>query len=263
MRKTLNKLIVIVAAGIFFGACEENAIPELTEPVTGDESLAKFFFHVEDAPSANFYLGNEKVTAVTSTSEEGVKGLDFGGVYPSNAYAVVPTGTFDLNVKDLEGNELAFTEEAFEAGQRHSAFLVGTVESYEIFVLEDNLPQDDPVKIYWRFVNTMVEMPFEVDVFAVKDAVPETEEAPAQEAVAIPLGSSLGFKEAGDYQELAPGRYTFKVFETGSEYDPLISEPYIEHSVNLVSRGRTYTTQIRGTYSEEPESSLIDFWRER
>jgi len=262
MKNIFNKLLLVLATGVFFISCDENAIPELTVPVDEETTFAKFFFHAEDAPEANFYFNDEKITGVNN-DEEKVEGLDFGGVYPSNAYALVPSGTFKVRAIDTSFNELAVTQATIEQGLNYSVFLVGTSENYDVAIMEDNLPEDDPQNIYWRFVNTMANLPFEVDVYAVRAAVPATDDAPAEEAQVIELGNNIGFTEGGEYQLLEPGRYDFKVFESDSEYDPVQSTPFIQHSVTVATRGRTYTTQIRGTYSEEPTSANIDFWRER
>lgn len=262
MRNIFNKYLLVLVTGIFIISCEENAIPELTVPVDEETTFAKFFFHAEDAPEANFYFDDEKITGVNNDEEE-VEGLDFGGVYPTNAYALVPSGTFEIRAIDTSSNEVAVTTATIEQGLNYSIYLVGISENYDVAVIEDNLPEDDPQKIYWRFVNTMAELPFNVDVYAIRAAVPETDDAPAQEAQIIELGNNIGFAEGGEYQLLKPGSYDFKVFESGSEYDPIDSTPFIEHSVNVATRGRTYTTQIRGTYSEEPTSANIDFWRDR
>jgi len=45
----------------------------------------------------------------------------------------------------------------------------------------------------------MAEIPFTVDAYAVRDAVPETDDAPAQPAQVISLGMNIDFKEGGDY----------------------------------------------------------------
>lgn len=257
MKKTVYKFLMVFSVLTFFGSCEENAIPELTVDIPETAAKVKFFFHADDAPAANFYFEGEKVTAANSTTAGAEQGLAFKAVYPSNAYAVVPSGSTEVAVEDLEGNVLATTQTQFNADSSYSAFLVGTAGNYEIFINEDVLPADDPVKIYWRFVNTMADMPFDVDVYAVRAATQDNA------ALVVPLGTGIGFKEGGDYHELVPGNYTFKVFESGTEYDPLTSTPYVSHSVNLASLGRTYTTQIRGTYTETPGSNNIDFWRER
>lgn len=263
MRKILNKIVLLAAAGIFFTGCEENAIPELTTPVTQDVAKAKFFFHAEGAPSANFYFDNDKVSAVGSTTAGAEQGSAYRAVFPSNAYAVVPSGNVDINARDLQGNEFASTQANLSTGSNYSVYLVGTTDEYEVFVMEDKLPADDPVKIYWRFVNTMANMPFTVDAYAVKAAVPATETTPAQPAIAVPLGMDIDFKEGGEYVELQPGNYTFKIFNSTLEYDPLTSTPYLQHTVNVATLGRTYTTQIRGTYTVPPGTGKIDFWRDR
>lgn len=263
MRKTFNKLLIVCAVGMLFTACDENAIPELTEPVSEQATYVKFFLHVEDAPNVNFYLDDQKVSAVGSSSADEVQGSKYGSVFPSNAYALISSGTFNLNARDLDGNTIATNSVTFEADKNYSAYLVGTTESYEIFVLEDQLPAEDNVKIYWRFVNTMSNMPFAVDVFAIKAAVPATDDSPAQAVQIVPLGNALAFKQGGDYKLLEPGRYAFKVFESGTDYDIQTSTPYIQNSVTVASKGRVYSTQIRGTYKPSPSSKNIDYWRER
>ena len=263
MRKYFNKLVLVLVLGIFVASCEENAIPELTTPVTENMARAKFFFHSDAAPAANFFINGEKVTAAGSTTDGDEQGLSYKAVYPSNAYAIVPTGSAEITAEDLDGGIIASTQATLNPDENYSVYLVGTEDNFEIFVMEDNLPADDEVKIYWRFVNTMAEIPFTVDAYAVKAAVPETDDAPAQDAQVIILGTDIDFKEGGEYVELEPGNYTFKIFNSTEEYDPLNSTPFISHSVNVGTLGRTYTTQIRGTYTEPLGSGKIDFWRDR
>lgn len=263
MRKTFNKILLVVAVSLFFNACDENAIPEITESVPEGATYVKFFLHAQDAPIVNFYFDDKKVSAVSSSSDDEVKGNGYGSVFPSNAYALIPSGTFNVNARDLEGNTVASSSITFAADKNYSAYLVGAAESPEIFAMEDVLPEPDNVKIYWRFVNTMAAMPFAVDVFAVKAAVAATDEIPAQPVEIITLGNNLAFKEAGDYKELQPGKYNFRIFESGTDYDIETSTPYIQNTVTVGTLGRVYTTQIRGTYSETPTSKNIDYWRER
>lgn len=262
MKNILNRIVLIIAAGLIFTGCEENAIPELAQPITGEMTKAKFFFHASDAPPANFYFGNTKVSAAGSTTAGEPQGSAYRAVYPSNAYAIVPSGSHNIRAVDLQMNELAATQASLTAGSNYSVYLVGS-GNHEVFVMEDNLPADDNVKIYWRFVHTMANVPFTVDVYAVRAAVPATATEPAQPARAISLGSDIDFKEGGEYVELEPGNYAFKVFNSNLDYDPLTSTPFLQHSVNVGTLGRTYTTQIRGTYSTPIGSGKIDFWRDR
>jgi len=257
------KTIAFISLIAITFSCEKNAIPEVTEPLDDSATFMKFFFHVEEAPDANFYLGNEKITAENSSNSDEEQGSDYGSVSPSNAYSIVPAGQQEIRAVDIESNELASVNLSLNEETNYSTYLVGTTSNYEIAVIEDNLPENDNVKIYWRFVNTMANMPFNVDAYAVKDAVEESEDEPAQTTQIISLGSNVGFKEAGEYMELDPGSYSFKVFATGTDYDVETTEPYLEHSLTLASLGRIYSTQIRGTYSEESDSGNIDYWRDR
>ena len=263
MRKTFNKILILCAFSLLVTACDENAIPELTEPLAENATLVKFFLNAEEAPSINFYLDEKKVSSVAPTTDGTVQGNTYGSVFPSNAYALITEGTFTIYAKDLEGNVVASKSATFEADKHYSAYLVGTVENLEIFVIEDDLPVADNVKIYWRFVNTMANIPFAVDVFAVRAAVVATEDTPAEPAEVVPLGMAIAFKQAGDYKELKPGKYNFRVFESGTSYDVETSTPYIQNTVTLASKGRVYSTQIRGTYKPTPVAKNIDYWRER
>lgn len=263
MKKIFNKIVLVLAIGTFFTGCEENAIPELTTPVSQDGAKAKFFFHSDAAPAANFFFGNEKVTAAGSTTAGDEQALAYKEVYPSNAYAGVPAGNVTISARDISGADIASTQETLTAGENYSIYLVGAADDFEIVVMEDNLPPDDEVKIYWRFVHTMANVPFTVDAYAVKAAVPVTDNAPAQPAQVISLAMGVDFGEGGEYVELEPGSYTFKIFNSTEDYDPLTSTPFIQHSVNVGTLGRSYTTQIRGTYSEPIGSGKIDFWRDR
>jgi hypothetical protein len=267
MTNIFKRALVFLAAGFLLGACEKNAIPEVTEPVQ-DGAFVKFFFHVEGAPRANFFLDSKKVTGVAPTTSGVVLGNLYGSVYPSNAYAVVPAGNFTLSVVDTvagggTADELASVPVNLTANKHYSAYLVGTTENYEAFITEDNLPPADYTKIWWRFMNTMANMPFAVDAYAVRAAVAETETKPAEPMEIVELGKGLDFKQHGSYVELKPGSYTFKVYPAGSEYDPATTKAYLQHAVVLGSLGRVYTTQIRGAYAETPKTNQIDFWRER
>src|SRR5690606_29742670 len=104
----------------------------------------------------------------------------YASVFPSNAYAMIPAGTFNVSARDIEGNTVVANSLSFAADTHYSLYLVGTMDNYEIFLIEDDLPEPDHVKIYWRFVNSMTAIPFAVDAYAVKAAVPATETAPAQ-----------------------------------------------------------------------------------
>ena len=249
------------------GACEKNSIPEMADPVT-EGARVKFFFHVDGAPRTNFYLGSKKVTGVSPTTDDVVLGNLYGSVYPSNAYAVLPTGSYTLSAIDTmaaggSADLLASTQVNLQNDKNYSVYLAGTTANYEAFMIEDKLPPADNSTIWWRFVNTMAEMPFEVDAYAVRAAVPETETTPAEPLEVIELGKNIGFKENGEYTQLKPGSYTFKVFQSGSTYDPATSTPYLKSTVVLASLGRVYTTQIRGTYAVTPKTSNIDYWRDR
>lgn len=264
MKNNINKLILVLTVGLFLNACDKNDIPEVAEILDTDQvAQAKFFFHADDAPSANFFINNEKVSAIGSNTDDEEQGSDYKRVFPSNAYAVVPSGSVAISAMALGGGEIAAAQATLAPGKNYSVYLVGNEGSYEVFTMEDMLPSSDNSKIYWRFVNTMAEIPFSVDAYAVRAAVPATDDTTAEDAMVIPLGMDFNFKEGGDYVELIPGRYTFKIFNSTMDYDPLTSSSFLSHTLTVGSLGRIYTTQIRGTYSDPIGSGKIDYWRDR
>ena len=132
MKKTFNKILILCAVALVVTACDENAIPELTEPVADDSTFVKFFLNSDDAPVVNFYFDDKKVSAVSSSTDDEVKGNAYGTVFPSNAYALISAGSFNINAKDLEGNIVATKSFTFENDKHYSAYLLGAEESYEI-----------------------------------------------------------------------------------------------------------------------------------
>jgi hypothetical protein len=268
------------------GACEKNELPEITDPYDASkEAKVKFFFHVEGAPAAAFYLNDTKVTAIapltTGVNAGKPRGQGFGTIYPNNNYAEIPTGKFTMRVVDVDAStaagklvELTSKEVTLEPNTYYSAYFVGvpavgtTAATYEIHVAKDNQPPLDYDKVWWRFAHTMAGTPpgFKVDAYAVKAKIAATATKPEVPAVIIPLGMNLEFKQQGDYVQLpVVGTYDFKVYQSGTVYNPETSTPFISHSLGITSShfGRVYTTQIRGTYSATVKTGKIDYWRER
>lgn len=307
MKNILYRTLVLLAAVFTMGACEENELPEVTQPYDpSTEAKVKFFYHVQGAPAAAFYLNDTKLTAIAPTTTGLAAGLHrgqlFGTVFPNNNYAEVPAGTFKLRVIDIDSTmkvtdstmvptskfvEMASKEVKLEPNTFYSAYFVGTPPikakpatattpavpavpaTYEIHLAKDNQPAPDYDKTWWRFINTMAGAPagFKVDAYAVKPKVPVSATNPVEvPAVIIPLGKDLAFKEQGDYVQLPVlGSYTFKVFVSGTTYDPETSTPFLSHTRAITNsdKGRVFTTQIRGTYSASPGTTNRDFWRER
>ncbi|RNI32339.1 DUF4397 domain-containing protein [Rufibacter immobilis] len=291
MRYILTRTFALLAAVIMLGACEKNELPEITEAYNvSTKAKVKFFFHSQGAPAAAFYVNDVKVTAIapvaTGATAGQLRGQGFGTVFPNNNYAEVDAGSFKMRVIDVEASktagqlvELTAKEITLEPATFYSAYFVGvpatatSPATYEIHLARDNQPVSDFSKVWWRFVNTMAEAPFKVDAYAVKAKVPATATAPEVPAVIVPLGMNLDYKQQGDYVQLpVVGTWVFKVYPSGTTYDPETSAPYISHSLAVTNShfGRVYTTQIRGKYEAPVPPSItpvttgkIDYWRER
>ena len=268
MNKIYYKTFAILLLAVFLGACENNAIDEHTTPFTSG-ALIKFFTQAEGAPRVNFYLNDQRITASTPTTTNIPLGLAYGAAFPANGYVSVPTGDLTLAVMDTVTSEtkgkadlLTSTSAKLEDKVNYSAYLVGTAGNYETFVVKDNLPPDNFNQIYFRFVNTMVNLPFNVDVVAFRPAVAATATSPAVPELRIPLATNVAYKQYGDYVELPAGSYRFILYQAGTT-KVYANYPSATTSLSLTSLGRVYSFFLRGTYAATPKTTNLDYWRER
>lgn len=279
MKNILYKIAAVLAAGFMFGACEDdrgNAIPDRTEYVTSG-SMLKMYNHAEGSPQVNFYLGNEKVSAAAPVASAPtiIRGLPFGSTYPSRyGYASVKSGDFTLSVIDTITSEtkgtaieLANRSVKLEEGATQSAFLVGTAGNYELMVTKDVLPPVSFNKIYFRFMQTLANAPYNFDVWAVRQKVAATATAPEIPEQRIQIASNIAFKEVGEYVEVPRGSYRIEFYKAGSTALEDLYTAYPTSSataaITTLSLGRVYTIFLRGTWSSPAKTSHIDYWRER
>ena len=265
-RYYINFAILILA--VFLGACEKNAVDEHTAPYTSG-ALIKFYTHAEGAPRVNFYLNDQRVTASAPTATDIPLGLAYGTSYPANGYLNVPSGDLTVAVMDTvtsatkgKADLITTTSTRLDESANYSAYLIGKTGSYETLVIKDNLPEDNFNRIYFRFVNTMADMPFNVDVVAFRPEVKATATSPAIPELRVPLGTNIGYKQFTDYAELPAGSYRFIFYKTGTT-TVYANYPSATTTLGLTSLGRVYSFFLRGTYAAAPKATNLDYWRER
>lgn len=148
---------------VLLAACDKNAVQigDITAPVTG--ARVKFFNFGINAPGVNFYAGDQKITAISSTTGvESTTGTTYGGVGLGGFYSELKAGTYVFNGriaatvdKDLQVAKINGT---VEAGKAYSVYMSGfydaTAKSVEGFMVPDVFPDTfDFTRTYVRFVN--------------------------------------------------------------------------------------------------------------
>lgn len=246
--------VALVVGAVAIAACgDKNDIHEISAPTAG--SAVKFFNFGVNAPAVNFYAGDKKITATSSsacssavngsttdttcltTGKEPTTGTGYGanastfGVY----YSVAP-GSYTLSghITAATDNGLAIsnTSATLENGKFYSYYLSGvyntTAKSVEGFVVEDPLPDVTFDKTYIRFVN------------ASSNSQPMTLYASDSSGTETAVGSTVAYKSAGSFVALGPGVYNLYARAAGS------STNLISSTAAGLGGGHVYTVTAYG-----------------
>ena len=261
--KGLRFFAALIAALIVAACGEKNAAQHISAPTAG--SAVKFFNFGVGAPAVNFYVNNQKVSAVSSascssavdgktadstcltTGKETTSGTGYGanastaGVY----YSVAP-GTYTLSGRITattdNGVAISNTPATLVNGKFYSYYLSGIyntgTKSVEGFVVEDPLPTLGDTMVYVRFVN------------AISNSQPMTLYAKNSAGAETAIGAAVAYKAASPFVALPPGPYDLNTRLSGS-------------STNVISRtgvgfssGRVYTITAYGDMNATSGSTI-------
>ena len=234
----IRSLAVLLAAAALTG-CEQDAvqIDDITAPATG--AWVKFFNFGVGAPQVNFYAGDRKVTAVSSTTgAESTVGVAYGGAAAGGVYTAIPAGqvTFAGRISATVDNNLpiAAIPGTLVEGKAYSVYLSGSYDAAakrsDGFVVEDNLPAAfDDTQALVRLVNASHNSP--AVQLAVRNATTLAE---------TPVGGEVAYKAAGAFVGVPSGGYDL-VVRTAGTATPLVIRTAVAFSV-----GRIYTITLRG-----------------
>lgn len=230
-----------VLAGLVLASCsyEKNAVQDITGPV--GTAKVKFFNFGVNAPSANFYANDAKVTATTSaTGAEAAAGVAYGGVGSGGFYSAIDAGQYNFTAKISstavadKDVVIATVPGTLTAGKSHTVFLSGFYDAgtkkVEGFMVEDAYPEQiDYTQTYVRFVNA-ISNSVPMQMFA-KNTTTGTE---------YPVGAVVAYKSGGAFTALPAGVYDLSTRAAGGV-------------VNLITRtavsfaaGKVYTIGARG-----------------
>lgn len=236
---TRIRILSALLAAVALAGCEKDAIQidDITAPATG--AWVKFFNFGVGAPQVNFYAGDRKVTAVSSTTgAESTVGVAYGGAAAGGVYTAIPAGqvTFAGRISATVDNNLAISAipGTLVEGKAYSVYLSGPYDAAakrsDGFVVEDNLPAAfDDTQALVRLVNASHNSPA-VRLF-VRNPTTLAE---------TPVGAPVAYKAGGAFVGIPSGGYDLVVRADGATA-ALVTRTAVAFSV-----GRMYTITLRG-----------------
>jgi hypothetical protein len=234
-----NRLTILLLAAVVMGACDKNAVQEenLLEPVVGN-AMVKFFHFGVNGPGVNFYLNDEKVTGIQSTTNaELTTGTAFNGAAAGGFYTAHDPGQYTISGriaaavdKNLPISNLGAT---LEADKAYSYYLSGiynaTTKTQDSFIIEDVLPAIDYTRTCVRFVNAISNS--QPMALYVRDVV---------SAVETKLGAETAYKAGTGFICGPAGIYDLNTRTAGSTTNA------ITRTAVTFAPGRVYTITARG-----------------
>lgn len=237
MNRHLSLAVLLCAAAL--GACEENAVQDITGPVPS--ARIKFFNFGVNAPQVNFYANDTKMTAAASTTgTESNFGVAYGGGAPGSGdlYTGIAPGQYTISGriaaatdKDLPiSNVTATIADGKHYSFYQSGFYNSTAKTVDGFVVEDAFPVPTDFSVaHVRFVH------------AIPNAASMTLYAKNQETGAeTAIGGAVPYKSAGAFTTIPVGTYDLHARYAGATTNAIVR-------TNLsFNGGRVYTVAARG-----------------
>lgn len=255
--KTLRFISLLVVAVAMTSACDKNAVQLIAGPQEGGAAV-KFFNFAVGSPNVNFYVNDQKVTAIgatgcfllddtnrdqcLSTGREATTGVAYGsaGNGVSGWYSDVAPGQQTLLGKivstadSLRNLPLGSLQTTIEEGKFYSYYLSGiysgTTKTADAFIVEDVLPEVDFSTAYVRFVNASSTSQPMVLTVVNRDSTAATTD----------IGAAVAYKSASAFIAVPEGSYDLRTRVVGSTTN-------VFSRVNVpFTAGRVYTITARG-----------------
>ena len=249
---TRIRLLSSLLGGLALTACTKDAVQQITGPTAG--SYVKFFNFSVNAPSVNFFAGDTKVTAISSTSctpptvppipacsttgIESTNGTAYGSLGNAGLYSTLAPGQYQFSGRisattDL-GLSVAKVSQTLENGKFYSVYMSGiyntTGKTTDAFVIEDPIPpQIDFTITTVRFVNA-ISNAGPLTVYAKNTATGDS----------VAIGSSIAYKGASTFVTMPGAAYDLTARAPGSN-----TALFTLAATSFVA-GRVYTVTARG-----------------
>ncbi len=254
MMKTLRSILMVLGAVVATSACEENAVQIIAGPQEGGANV-KFFNFAVGSPQVNFFLDDQKITAVNatgcatlddtnreqclSTGLEATSGVGYGGAGNgvNGWYTDIVPGQHTISGRIAAATDknlpIANVQTTIEGERFYSYYLSGIYDAVtkttDSFILEDVLPASDFSVAYVRFVN------------ASSTAQPMTLYATNRlTAAEVVIGGEVAYRSGGAFVAVPGGSYDLRARYTGSA-----TNVFTRNDVSF-NAGRVYTIAARG-----------------
>ena len=220
-------------------SCDQNAVQEIAGPAPG--ARVKFFNFGVNAPAVNFYAGDTKMTAISSTTTppvESTLGVAYGSVGSGGFYSGIVPGQYTLSGKisatidkDLIISQVSAT---IVDGKNYSYYMSGfyntVTKTVGGFVVEDPYVEAFDYSVaYVRFIH------------AISNANPMTLYATnTTTAAVVTVGAEVAYMGAGAFIAVPNG-----VYNLGTRYAGVGTNAISRTLVSFVA-GRVYTIGARG-----------------
>jgi hypothetical protein len=257
MKSSKFILVLLGALAVGTAACDKNAVLQIAGPQAGGANV-KFFNFAVGSPGVNFFINDEKVTAVgttacfsldslvnpnigtcATTGIESTTGTVYGGAGngASAWYSDVVPGAISITGRIAAATDknliIATLPVTVDDDKFYSYYLSGiyntVTKTTDSFIVEDVLPAADFDVTYVRFVNaSSTTQP--MTLYA-KNRVTLEE---------VAVGGPTAYKSAGAFIALPPGSYDLSTRNVGST-----TNVFTRTAVSF-NRGRVYTIGARG-----------------
>ena len=245
---TRSRSLAALLCAALLASCGEKAVQSITAPAPG--ARIKFFNFGVNAPGVNFYAGDQKMTAINSTTGvESTTGTVYGGVGNGGLYSGITPGQYALSGRIAAATDKDLSISNFSAtlgdGKYYSFyqsdFYNTTAKTVDGFLVEDAFSQEIDFSVaYVRFVH------------AISNANPLTLYAKnTTTAAEVPVGAEISYKGAGAFTSVTPGGYDLSARYTGTATNAL-SRPAVSFA-----GGKVYTITARGDITVAPTTTCV------
>ncbi len=236
--RTLAASAAFASTAVLAGCGEKNQVQVIDGPAP--TAYVKFFNFGLNAPSVNFYAGNQKMSAIVSTTGiEAVTGVAYGSVSSGGFYGSIEPGTYTLTGKISAAVDkdlvIATQNQLMEDGKRYSFYMSGlyntTTKTSDSFVVVDDYPDAfNYASAQVRFVNASFNAaPMQLILTGtVAPIVTDT------------VGAAIAYKSAGAFETVVPGVYNIATRTVGATTNT------IARTAVTFLAGRIYTISARG-----------------
>lgn len=255
MKSSRYSFLLLLAAVATAAACEKNAVQILDDPDAGNGANVKFFNFAVGSPQVNFYVNDQKVTAISTTAcfilddtnrdaclsagREATTGVAYGsaGNGPNAYYSDVAAGQVTITGRIAATTDknlvIANAPATVEAGKFYSYYMSGiyntTAKTSDAFIVEDVMPPESFEVAYVRFVNaSSTTQP--MTLFVTHRVTTEV----------TPIGGPVAYRSASGFVAVTPASYDLAT-RTANSATNVFTRAQI-----TFAPGRAYTITARG-----------------